>query len=281
MTKDHHPDSWTWRAPDQGADDAGLLYEPGNWGDALKGSWALVVLRSLLEPAVPRPLRYLDVCAGAPTYPLSGAAARRMDRMGGGTFYEAQAAFRERRRLASTGLLVHDGCASAGVEHELQVFDADPDRRDKWERLVKVRVLSVSSGEDALAPDVADFILVDPYDFFDHWGRWLPRAVEAARSALVLIYLYDKSPRGPGFIDQYRRLRAQLHSAVGGGAGAVRGRIASDAVRPRAYHEVVLLGPAERVEPLRSALAAETRALARAVADDGELEVIGGDSDKV
>ncbi len=281
MTKDDNPAAWTWRAPDQGAEDAGLLYEPGNWGDALKGSWALVVLRSLLESAIPKPLRYLDVCAGAPTYPLSDAADRRMDRLGGGVFYDAQAAFREQRRLASTGLLIHEECAAVGVEHELQVFDADPDRREKWKCLENVRVLGVSSGEEALGPDVADFILVDPYDFFDHWGQWLPRAVEAARRALVLIYLYDKSPRGPGFLDQYRRLQAQLRSAVGRDVGAVRGRIASDAVRPRAYHEVVLLAPAERVRPLKTALAAETRALARAVADDGAFEEIGGESDKV
>ena len=29
MTKDDNPASWSWRAPDQGAADAGLLYEPG------------------------------------------------------------------------------------------------------------------------------------------------------------------------------------------------------------------------------------------------------------
>lgn len=280
MRKDHDPSPWTWRAPDLGAHDSGLLYEPGNWGDVLKGSWALVVLRALLAEGVAGPLRYLDVCAGQPTYALSGAAARRIDSVGG-IFREAQAGFRERSRIASTGLLVHDACASAGAEHEVLVFDAEPGRREKWERLDRVRVLDVPSGEEALVPDVADFVLVDPYDFFDHWGRWLPRAARVARRAPVLIYLYNKSPRGAGFRDQYRRLRAQLRSVVEGNVDAVLGRIASDAVRPRAYHETVLMGPAARLQPLRSGLAAETRALARGVADDGAFEEIGGDLDKV
>lgn len=279
MTEGRGGSAWRWHAPDQAAegaaDGAGLLYEPGNWGDALKGSWALVALRSLLVAEGPTPLRYLDVCAGQPTYPLSDSAARRMASVDGGFFREAQAVFKDRGRIASTGWLVREACALAGVDYELQVFDADPARRERWRSLENVRVLDVSSGEEALASTEADLTLVDPYDLFDHWGRWLPGVFEAAQRALVLVYLYNKSPRGPGFLDQYGRLRAQLRSAVTGRTSVLLGRLASDAESPRAHHEVVLLGPTERLHPVKSALAAETRLLARAVADDGAFEEIG------
>lgn len=62
--------SWHWKVP--GLEDErqpGLLYEPGNWGDVLKGTWAAVtagVLAAAIEDH--RPLRYLDPFAGMPTY---------------------------------------------------------------------------------------------------------------------------------------------------------------------------------------------------------------------
>lgn len=272
MAENRDP-AWTWRPSDRGAEAAGLLYEPGNWGDVLKGTWALVLLRSLLE--TPRqPLRYLDVCAGAPTYALSQAAARRLESLGGGTFYDAQVPFRRELRLASTGRLVYEACAGAGAECTMQVFDAEPERLSRWNELANVTILGVASGEEAVLPGVADLILVDPYDLFDHWGRWLPRVLDASRRSLVLVYLYDKSPRGPGFQDQYARMRGRLQLNLCPEVDAVSGRVASDAVRPRAYHEVILLGPGSSVQPLKEALATETRAVARNVANDGGFEQI-------
>ncbi len=274
--KRRDPPKWAWKAPDQG-DDPVLLYEPGNWGDVLKGSWALLVLRALLEDGNARPLRYVDPCAGQPTYPLVNAAARRLERLRGRVFAAAQASFAGAGCLASTGLLVRDGCAGAGVECALNVFDVDASRLRAWEKLDGVQTLQITSGEGSLdLVPRADFILVDPYDFFDHWGRWLSGAAQAARRSLVLIYLYNKAPRGRGYLEQYQRLRSRLESIVDDEVGAFLGRIASDTVLPRAYHEVVLLGPPRRLQPLKEALTAETRELSRIVAEDGAFEEIGG-----
>lgn len=276
MTRGGSP--WTWRAPGQEGDGSQLLYEPGNWGDVLKGSWVLLALGSLLREGDAPPVRYLDPCAGRPEYPLTQASARRLERLPPGVFREAQEPFREAGSLASTGALVRAACASCGRPCEATVFDLDETRLREWQELENVTTLSVASGEDALAGRGAfDLILVDPYDFFDHWGRWTPPAAEAARGALVLIYLYNKSPRGPGYLDQYRRLRAQLRSAVNDDVDAVLGRIGSDAVLPRAYHEVVLLGPPARVAPVKPLLQTEARALARVASEDGAFEEIGGD----
>ena len=50
------------------------------------------------------------------------------------------------------------------------------------------------------------------------------------------------------------------------------GRVPSDAVLPRAFHEVLLVGPADLVEPLDETLREATCALSRHVGDMGAWE---------
>ena len=64
-------EGWSWRDRDPSRH-AGLRYEPGNWGDALKGEWALIAVEALLARGA---VRVLDPFAGAPRYPLSPASA--------------------------------------------------------------------------------------------------------------------------------------------------------------------------------------------------------------
>lgn len=90
---------WQWKEKDGST--GGLLYEPGNWGDILKGEWLLRVLeilfpqgRAALWQGLTQPAReggagagdagrgdpalYLDPFAGMPEYPVSRACQERI-----------------------------------------------------------------------------------------------------------------------------------------------------------------------------------------------------------
>src|SRR5262245_14809337 len=71
---------WRWRVPEQAANkDLRLLYEPGNWGDILKGLWAVLAARAIIQARGRNELRYFDPFAGSPTYPLVEASRRRLE----------------------------------------------------------------------------------------------------------------------------------------------------------------------------------------------------------
>lgn len=276
--------TWTWKVADPAATARlHLRYEPGNWGDCLKGLWAVAAARAVLRAGKKKSLRYLDPFAGAPAYPLVEASARRLARLPPSRFRKLQRGFARRGLWASTALAVRAACRAEGGSAKLRVFDLQPLHRTAWKEEEGVEVLPVAAGAEALDAELrnrnpAGLVLVDPYDFFDRWGRLLPKLVRLARRAAVLIYLYNKSPRGQGYAHQYERFRRRLAGLLAEASprgpstpvdrrspalSVLLGRLPSDAVAPRAFHEVLLMGPAGLLAPARAELQASTRGLSR------------------
>lgn len=272
-------DPWSWRTT-PGTNDrpsAGLLYEPGNWGDVLKGTWAVSLAQRIIDSVKADTFCYLDPFAGAPDYDLAPCSRDRFSLLKAGDFQVIQSPFVARNRWASTALSVRGLCIAHGVHWNGRVFDQDVGRREAWGRIEGAETLDMASGESALQKGSAarsgvDLVLVDPYDFFDHWGALLPPAIDMARSAPVLIYLYNKSPRGSGYQDQYRRMRKRLHDWLPAKLSALFGKLAADALEPRAYHEVVLLGESGLLKEMRHDLATLTRDLARHLDGQGAFD---------
>lgn len=277
---DRHPDSsrkeragWSWKVEETAQNPGlGLLYEPGNWGDVLKGTWAVEITRELVRSRPPSsgPLRVLDPFAGAPTYPLTDSAARRLEWLGASTFVESQRSWIESGELASTGLLVRTTALACGRPIRVDVFDTAADRLETWAAIPEARRLTVASGEAALRTDDVDLILVDPYDLFDRWPEILPLACAAARKARVLLYLYNRAPRGGGHWRNYGALRRRLDDC--GCGAALLGRLPSDLLVPRGFHEVVLLGPSAPSEELQETLRSSCEYLATRLATAGSFE---------
>jgi len=274
---------WTWKVADSAANPGlGLRYEPGNWGDVLKGTWATIVAPAVAVHSSARdraqPLRYLDPFAGAPTYPLLETVVSRLVWLGSSAFIDAQRTWLERGELASTGLLVDAALARARVVATLDVFDLDPARRAAWVDVPRARVLPVDDGLAALESTVAldaDLVLIDPYDFFTDWRRTLAALSCAATRATLLVYLYNKSPRGAAVHREYRRLRAAL--ALPAGTELLVGRVPSDAVLPRAFHEMWLVAEPALIDRVRSELSRATRRLACKLSTAGAFESIRPD----
>jgi hypothetical protein len=265
---------WSWKVPAlESGDQPAMLYEPGNWGDVLKGSWAVLIVEAQAKAQCRRVLRYLDPYAGSPTYPLTAASAQRLSWLGAGRFLDAQALWLEIGRLASTALLVRAAGAACGLEVRLEVFDSDPQRRAAWCEQPGVRVLEAANGEAVLRAADADMVLVDPYDFLDRWPEILPLAVQAAQGGAVLIYLYNKSPRGSGHARNYKRLRDAIERTAP--SGVLIGRVPSDVVLPRAFHEVILLAPPGLAESVRPELLRTTKRLACKLSTTGAFEDAG------
>ena len=289
---------WRWRVADSDANrNLNLLYEPGNWGDILKGAWAVRIVQALARARragshTPAPIRYLDPFAGAPAYPLVAASADKLQRVPLEGLRRLLEPHARRGLMASTGILVRDAAREAEAEVRLLVFDSDPARAEAWRGTECTTLLEAASGEAALEAafpprrargglepgrdgDAVDFVLVDPYDFFVRWTLFLPAILRASESAAVLSYLYNRSPRGPGQQRMYKEFREGLRSGLRGRGRAFIGRIPADPGLARAHHEVILLGPEEVVAELEAGLAADSRALARAMADLGAFETVG------
>ena len=268
---------WSWKVTDRAANrELGLLYEPGNWGDVIKGMWAAHITRQLVASVARsgRPeVRYLDPFAGAPTYPLLQSTVTRLEWLGSGSFLDAQDPWLRQGRLASTGLLVRQILLTTRATPNVVVFDIDAARRDEWRKIDGVEIAEATSGAVVIPGARADLILVDPYDFFETWCTHLSSVVDAARRTLVLVYLYNKSPRGGGHHRNYLRLRDKIDSTKN--LSVLVGRIPSDIVLPRAFHEVILLGPADLVQPLRTELSRMTRRLACKMGTTGAFESCG------
>jgi hypothetical protein len=266
--------AWSWKVAHPAANaELGLLYEPGNWGDVIKGTWAEHVARKLAASAArsDRPeVRYLDPFAGAPTYPLLESVVARLEWLGSGSFLDAQDPWLQEGRLASTGLLVRHAILAADVTASVSVFDIEDSRRNEWSKIDGVEVLDAASGIDLIRGAQADLILVDPYDFFVDWRPYITSVLDAARRALVLVYLYNKSPRGSGHHRNYLQLRDEIANADD--VSVLVGRIPSDTILPRAYHEIILLGPEDFVTPLRAELSRMTRRLACKMGTTGAFE---------
>ena len=263
-------DSWSWRvaAAEENAG-LGLLYEPGNWGDILKGTWARIVTSLLPLEASQQRVTCIDPWCGAPDYPLLETTARRLDELGSCRFIDSQRDWLEKGRLASTGSLIRQGLLERELQVDLRVFDSDPDRLDRWSAVPGAKALSISSGEEALKESEAELVLVDPYDFLASWEETLPLLGELAKSSTVLVYIYNRAPRGGQHTRDYNRFRDQLEQL---GSSYAAGRIGSDIVLPRAFHEMILLAPPGVTGLLEDELARATRQLACKMSTAGCFE---------
>ena len=122
---------------------------------------------------------------------------------------------------------------------------------ERQARELNISVESFLSDQEAPLQLVAcDLLLFDPYDFFERWPDWNELLLEAAREREVIVYLYNKSPRGVSQFRQYQSLRERWK-----GRPLHVGRVPADGLLPRAWHEVWLTGP----EPARPELAEQLR----------------------
>jgi len=270
---------WRWHPKGTSASpERLLLYEPGNRGDLLKATW-LAAIAAALDGERGRPI--LDPCAGAPSYPLTAAAKELRDRAPEPLRSLLVSAAGE-DRWPSSGLLLHRAREERGAPGPLRVFDRDPARLAAWGDIPGAEILAGESGEALLGPlaelpasELPALLLVDPYDLFHRFGPWLRPLARLIPAVPALLYLYNKSPRGEGHLDQYRRLRASL--AALGDPPPLVGRVASDAREPRALHEVWLFAGEELRRALREPLAAATEELlARVPGEAGFPSFEGG-----
>ncbi|MCB9899085.1 MAG: hypothetical protein H6825_13850 [Planctomycetes bacterium] len=297
MTDARRP--WRWKVFEPGLDEQlDLLYEPGNWGDVLKGTWALAVLRALLarrggataSGAQPTSdasasggeraesgaaLSVLDPWAGAPTWPLLEGVAERLATLGDAhPFVAAQEPFLEAGRLASTGRLLASAAEASGARLHARVFDLSSARREAWALEPHASLLPLEDGADALGADVppSDLLLVDPYDLHETADALLPRAL-SRRDGALLFYLFNRSPRGAAALAGYERMRDRLSLLLArDDRRLLVGRIPSDARLPRAYHETWLVGDVELIDSLRRPLRTATHELAAHLAREGAFE---------
>lgn len=224
---------WQWKDPGQGAL---LRYEPGNWGDILKGEWLCLWLEWKRDGGT-RMLRYQDPFCGWPDYPVTDSTRLRVS----GSPAQRYAGY---LGLSSASLVARHA-QSLGLQLESQLSDR----------------------EAALDLKPCDLLLFDPYDFFERWPEWNDLLLAASRDRDVLIYLYNKSPRGVSPFRQYQALRERWK-----GRPLVLGRVPADSVLPRAWHEVWLVGPSAADAALAGSLREASLALHRHISDAGAFE---------
>jgi len=266
---------WSWKVADEVQNPGlNLRYEPGCWGDLLKHAWALHVADALLD-AREGPLRLLDPYAGAPDYPLTAAAAQRLAGLPLPLLTARLPAYTAAERFPSTARLVIDRWREAGRLAGAEVYDQDSARLGAWRASDLAQALELQSGEAAFASDSpaspgADLHLLDPYDLFDQSEPVLPLALEASRGGVLLCYLFNKSPRAVKSWRRYQDLRARLERLrAADGRSLLVARVPSDALLPRAYHEVWLLAASELLDPLQEVLVPLSEALCEHVARQG------------
>ncbi len=308
MTDGTGDTGWRWKTADVEQNAAlDLLYEPGNWGDVLKGLWVAPVARALADGAGGAGLHVVDPFAGAPVWPLTAGAAARYASLPAGGLLALQRPFLEQGRLLSTGRLALEAARVAGAPATAEVFDVDDARRGRWAEERDVSLLEIARGEDALRPGrarwtpvgreagargagssaagarreassrgtAARLLLVDPYDLFERHEELVPPALDRAHRATVLLYLFNKAPRGAAQFARWERLRDGVRAMLRAEQGErawLAGRIPADARLPRAWHEVVLVAPRPLVDRLRDELRETTEALAARLATEGAFE---------
>lgn len=274
---------WRWKVSDPAMTDrTGLLYEPGNWGDLFKGVWIERILEAF--PAGGSHL-LVDPFAGRPVYPLVPDTARRLEfAFPAGPPGALEPLLREGELPSSARWLMAAG-AARNQEWQAEVFDLAPAAREAWQSVPGVRLLDLRDGAEALSVPVcrrASLVLFDPYDLFDRWSSWLGDLLEIARETPLVLYIYNKAPRGAGHFRKHRDLRKALHRGVEaheGRTGMILGRCPADATLPRAFHDLVLLGPREFVEPLGPGLETVTREFSLHLLGEGLAETCFPDGD--
>lgn len=271
---------WTWKTGDASVDaQLHLKYEPGNWGDVLKGAWLTVVARALAGQAGRRPLKCLDPFAGAPTYPLLPASAQRLDELPAHEHTDLLRRFAAQGAWPSCATLCAETLRAHGAIPRLAVFDENERARGLWAKHPDAQVLSLASGYDAFekqmrAKVAPDLVLVDSYDFFDRWGKVLDALASLGRKVPVLVYVFNTAPRGPGFQSQYDRLRKKLAQTAQELGPVPLGRLPYDKRENQAHHEVFLLAPKDLTQSVQGELQAVSTELAKRHADAGAFELL-------
>ena len=235
-------------------------------GDALRHEFIESDVES--DGGSEHPLRVADPFAGAPDYPLVGETRARVEAVEGSAFATLQTALLASGRFGSTtGTLLGLG------PHRIEttVFDQDARRREAWEARPGVRVLAEVDGWDALHPDrvgAQDLVLVDPYDLGrrERWSNALAGMRDIARSgAHLVLYLYNRGAKSPAELKGYRAFRVALEETLGSPPALV-GRVPSDALLPRAWHEMLLLQSPTPNRPLPGVLVDRVAALTETLA---------------
>jgi hypothetical protein len=242
-------EGWSWKDPERELNaNLRLKYEPGGWGDILKGEW----VAALTEATLQDPYVYLDPFCGGRSYALTQAVEQRIANCPADLYRERQAPWLQKGQLGSTASLVEQICARAGVCWQPHFGEADPVRRATWSG-EPVELESLLSSVER-----ADLLLWDPYDFHYHWPRWLPILLERSRREVVAIYLFNRSPQGSSQLRNYRSMLERI-----GAHPYWLGRVAADLVLPRAYHEMLVLGTEHLNPDCGKRLQNVTRELAR------------------
>lgn len=266
---------WSWKPGGlERSEHPRLLYEPGSWGDVLKGTWAELTIRAITRRGAS--LRCVDPFAGSATYPAAEAVRERAEWLGRGPWVRAQEPFLARGMIASTSRILCDVALEIGATVKLSVFDADPSRLASWSELdcsAEIDALAIGDGADAIGDADADLVLVDPYDFVGRAADLLPRVLAQRKRSTVLVYLFNRAPRGGGHERTYRAVREKLAREKG---ALLVGRIPSDAILPRAWHEVLLFGPEPFPDTLARELGRATRALTCKLSTSGAFEDASG-----
>ncbi|MCD8351483.1 MAG: hypothetical protein LUC93_12825 [Planctomycetaceae bacterium] len=225
-------DNWNWKNKD--GSKPGLLYESGNWGDILKLLWLIETIRWKTETNAHIP--YFDPFAGDVSYPLGRRTRFRLDCCRLDRLDPVAQSFIDQ------GLWPSAASAALGILGKVEVYDADPGRRANW---LNQPGAAVQDGDDGYAilrerqPDEGVWV-VDPYDLLADWRDALPLIVDKARTATVLVYLYNRSGRGDVQFRSYRAFRNALEDARGDRPKRI-GRVAADAFLPQCYHETIFL----------------------------------------
>lgn len=226
--------TWNWKGKD--GVKGGLLYEPGNWGDLLKLSWATIIGR--WKQRAGRSFSYFDPFAGDVCYPLGNKTLLRFGRVAAEDLGFIRASFLDHGAWPSTA----SSMLLLGAD-SFEVFDLDDERRGRWRAVDRANVLEGDSGWRLLAekiPDERGLWLIDPYDFLAEWREALPIVLGKLGGATMLLYLYNRSARKPEAFREYRAFRNALEDGLNGWPIWL-GRAAGDGFLPGSHHEMILL----------------------------------------
>ncbi|MCD8140438.1 MAG: hypothetical protein LUE17_11785 [Planctomycetaceae bacterium] len=225
-------DNWNWKNKD--GSKSGLLYESGNWGDVLKLLWLIETLRWKGETNAR--VSYFDPFAGDVSYPLGRRTRFRLDCCRLDRLDPVARDFIDRGRWPSAA------SAALAMLGSVEVWDAEPGRRANWLGQPGAAVLDGDDGFVLLRerqPDEGVW-MVDPYDLLADWRDALPGIVDKARTATVLVYLYNRSGKNEQQFRNYRAFRNALDDARGELPKRI-GRVAADAFLPQCHHEMIFL----------------------------------------
>lgn len=264
---------WGWN-PKRGKS-AGLLYEPGNWGDLLKNAWLVRVLEWALKRREGS-FSYVDLFAGAPVYHLPPVSARRYHAFSDEALCRYASSFVDNGvwpSAASLAKTVDPNC-------DVTVCEADPARRQALIDSGQFNVSPTDDGWQALrehGPGGNSFVLVDPYDFLAEWDEQLSAVLECAKSAVTLVYIFNRSGRGQEHLRRYRKFRTALDDVWCEKIKLI-GRVPADSFLPRTHHEMLMLAPEtiagdKTYLVLRDSLAGVTRRLHNVITDGAVVEL--------